>query len=200
MISTALYRFLFIACRIGLFFFHPVFKVVGRENVPKDTRVVICSNHSGLADPIWLIFALRLGRMPRIMAKKQAMEVPVLGPFLRKIGVFGVDRDGADVNAIKTGIKCLRDEQALLLFPEGTRVRPGKPVEPKRGALMLAARTNSPILPVYLSTKRVPFGPMRCVIGEPYQMEFAGAKATESEIEQATKDLMSKIYELGEQP
>lgn len=199
MISTAVYRFLLAVCRIGMFFYHPVFKVVGRENVPQRTRVVICCNHSGLADPIWLLFALRLDQMPRIMAKKQAMKIPVLGAFLRAIGVFGVDRDKADVNAIKTGIKCLRDEQALMIFPEGTRMRAGKVVEPKDGALMLASRTDSPVLPVYLSTERIPFGPIRCVIGKPYRMEFAGAKPTESELHQATKDMMKKIYQLGEQ-
>ena len=161
---------------------------------------MICANHSGLADPIWLIFGLRLGRMPRIMAKKEALQVPILGKFLKSIGVFGVDRSGADVNAVKTGLKCLRDDQPLLLFPEGTRVRPGKIVEPKRGALMLATRTDSPVLPVYLSTKRFPFGPTRCVIGEPYRPEFAGAKPTDEEMDAAMQDLMARIYRLGEQP
>ncbi|MGN0979522.1 MAG: lysophospholipid acyltransferase family protein [Candidatus Avoscillospira sp.] len=200
MISKATYCFLYIVCRIGLFFYHPFFRVVGREHVPKEGRLVICANHSGLADPIWVIFGLRLGRMPRIMAKKEAMQVPILGPFLKAIGIFGVDRSGADVSAVKTGLKCLRDEQALLVFPEGTRVRPGKIVEPKRGALMLATRTDSPVLPVYLSTKRFPFGPMRCVIGESYRPEFAGAKPTDEEMDAAMQDLMARIYRLGEQP
>lgn len=200
MISRATYCFLYIVCRIGLFFYHPLFHVKGREHVPKGGRLVICANHRGLADPIWAIFGLRLGRMPRIMAKKEAMQVPILGPFLNAIGVFGVDRSGADVSAVKTGLKCLREEQALLVFPEGTRVRPGKVVEPKRGALLLAARTDSPVLPVYLSTKRFPFGPMRCVIGEPYRLQFAGPKPTDAELEAAMKDLMAKIYQLGEQP
>ncbi len=197
MISKPLYYFLYVVCRLGLFLYHPVFRVRGRENVPRDRRVVICANHSGLADPIWIIFALRLGRMPRIMAKKEAMKAPVLGWFLRSIGVFGVDRSGADVGAIKKGMKCLRNEEPLLVFPEGTRVRPGKQVEAKGGALMLASRTNSPVLPVYISTKRVPFGPLRCVIGEPYQLEFAGQKPTDAEFDQATKTMMEKIYRLG---
>lgn len=199
MISSAVYCFLYLACRIGLFFYHPFFKVQGRGNVPKEGRLVICANHRGLADPIWVILALRMGRMPRIMAKKEAMKVPVLGAFLKAIGVFGVDRNGADVSAIKTGLKCLREEQALLVFPEGTRVRPGKAVEPKRGALLLAARTGSPVLPVYISTKRFPFGPMRCVIGEPYVPEFEGQKPTDTEIDLAAKAMMERIYRLGEQ-
>ena len=79
--------------------------------------------------------ALYKDHMPRIMAKKEAMAIPVLGWFLRTIGVFGIDRDGVDISGIKTGIKCLRDEQQLLIFPEGTRVKAGerRPRQARRG-------------------------------------------------------------------
>lgn len=192
------YKVLLPLVRAGLFFYHPVFRVVGRENVPHNGRLVICANHSGLADPLWIVHALRLGHIPRIMAKKEALEMPVLGKILERIGVFGVDREGIDVAAIKKGLKCLKDEEELLIFPEGTRVKPGKIVEPKRGAVVLAARTNSPILPVYLTAQRRPFSKMKCIIGTPYTMEFAGLKPTEAELELETKRMMEKIYKLGE--
>lgn len=192
------YCFLYIVLRMGMFFYHPIFKVTGRENVPKEGRLVICCNHSGMADPIWLILALRLGHIPRIMAKKEVMKVPVLGPLLAWVGAFGVDRNGTDVAAIKKGLKILKEEEQLLIFPEGTRVKPGQQVEAKRGALMLAAKTDSPVLPVYLTAKRHPFSPMKCVIGTPYRMTFQGPKATEEELEAETRQLMQKIYQLGE--
>ncbi|HIR51033.1 MAG TPA: 1-acyl-sn-glycerol-3-phosphate acyltransferase [Candidatus Avoscillospira avicola] len=198
MIHGAIYCFLFVACRIGLFFYHPVFRVVGREHIPKDGRLLICANHSGLADPIWIIMALRMGHMPRVMAKKEAFDVPILGWFLRSIGVFGIDRDGMDISGIKTGIRCLRDEQQLLLFPEGTRVKPGRQVKAKRGAVLLAQKTDTPILPVYLTVKRRPFSKLTCVIGEPYRPTFANKRPSEEELEQATDDLMGTIYRLGE--
>ena len=160
--------------RFFMFFWHPIFRVYGRENVKKDGRMMICANHSGAADPLWIVFALKLPHVPRIMAKKEVMQVPVLGRFLRHIGVFGVDRENADINAIKTGLRCLNDDQQLLIFPEGTRVKHGEKVEPKRGAVTLAVRTKTPILPVYLSTKRSLFSPLICVIGEPYMLQMEG--------------------------
>jgi len=184
--------------RFFMAFWHPCFRVIGRENVKKDGRMMICANHSGLADPIWIIFALKLGHVPRIMAKREVMQVPVLGAFLRKIGVFGVDRGNADIAAIKTGLRCLNNEEQLLVFPEGTRVKKGKIVEPKKGSVMLAARTNTPILPVYLSTKRRPFGRITCVIGEPYMLEFDGKKPTDDELQTLTEEMMIRIYKLGE--
>lgn len=194
-----IYSLIVAIVRFAMFFWHPVFRVIGRENVVKEGRMMICANHSGAADPIWVVFALRLGHIPRIMAKKEVMEVPLLGWILKKFGVFGVDRDGADISAIKTGLRCLNDDQQILVFPEGTRVKPGETVEPKRGAVTLAARTNTPILPVYLTTNRYPFSPLTCVIGKPYTLEFAGRRATDEELKQRSEELMEKIYKLGEQ-
>lgn len=189
---------LFAVVRTVMFFWHPVFKVIGRENVVKDGRLMICANHSGAADPIWIIFALRLGHIPRIMAKKEVLQVPVLGTILKYFGVFGVDRENADVNAIKTGLRCLNDNQQLLVFPEGTRVKPGQRVEPKRGAVTIAARTNTPILPIYLTRERKPFSPMTCVIGKPYILQFEGRRASDAELKMHADQLMDMIYELGE--
>ena len=192
-------RLLTCIVRVFLFFWHPVFRVIGRENVPKSGRLMICANHSGMADPIWIYFALRLGHVPRIMAKQEVMKVPVLRQLLKFFGVFGVDREGADVNAVKTALRCLNDEQQLLVFPEGTRVRPEMSVEPKRGAVTLAARTNTPVLPVFLTAERHPFSPLTCVIGKPYLLQFEGKRATDEELRICSEDLMRRIYQLGEE-
>lgn len=198
MLSGFLYHILYAIVRAAMFLYHPVFRVVGRENVPKDGRLLICANHSGLADPIWIIFSLGLGHMPRIMAKKEILKIPLFAWFFRKIGVFGVDRGGNDVNAIKTGLRCLKDEQQLLIFPEGSRVKRGRTVEPKRGAMLLAHRTDTAILPVYLTSKRYPFSPLTCVIGKPYKPGYGCERPTDAQLEQEVRLLMTKIYEMGE--
>ena len=63
----------FYIVRAAMFLYHPVFHVKGRENIPQEGSFLICPNHSGMADPLWVIFALRLNRVPRIMAKNQVM-------------------------------------------------------------------------------------------------------------------------------
>ncbi len=198
MISGVIYWILYAVVRTVMFLYHPVFRVIGRENVPKDGRFLICPNHSGMADPLWVLFALRMDHIPRIMAKKEVMDVPVLGWILKKFGVFGVDRGGTDVNAIKTGLRCLKDDQQLMIFPEGTRVKHGTRVVPKRGVILLSNRTDTPILPVYLSAKRHPFGPITCVIGEPYLPDFNGERPSDAKLEEAAVSLMDRIYEMGE--
>lgn len=194
MTGGPLYCFLYCLVSVGFFLWHPIYRVKGREHVPHDGRLVICANHSGMADPFWVCLALRLGHIPRIMAKKEAMSYPIVGWIMDKLGVFGVDRDAVDVHAVKQGMRALRNEEQLLIFPEGTRVRDRKDSHPKRGAVTLASRTDTPILPVYVTMRRYPWQPVTVVIGEPYRPDFSGRKATDEELEQATAELMDRIY------
>ena len=115
----------------------------GLENLPKDQPVLLCANHSSAVDPILLICAMRQDFPLRIMAKKQLMKIPVVGAFLRAIGVFGVDRGNSDIAAVKTSIQSLRDGWNLLVFPEGTRVKEPGSVDVKGGVGMMAIRSGT---------------------------------------------------------
>ncbi len=81
----------------------------------------------------------------RAMAKIQIMQVPVIGFLLGKAGVFGVDRGHADMKAVKTALRFLKNGDKLLMFPEGTRVHEGEDVSAKTGAAMFATRTGAPL-------------------------------------------------------
>ena len=199
MIGKTAFKIICAIARCVMFFWHPVFRVYGKENIPKEGPLLICPNHSGMADPFWTVFALKPKQRIRFMAKKEAMDTPVLGSILRWLGVFGVDRGGADVNAIKTGLKCLKDGQWLLIFPEGTRVKKGKQAEAKAGAVLLSSRTGTPILPVYVSPRTAPFCPITCVIGRPVLPEFGDKRPKESELQTAAQQIMDETYELGKQ-
>lgn len=189
--------------RIALGVWHPVFRVEGRENIPQSGACIICCNHSSSADPLWLLFALqtnRMERMPRIMAKAQLMRIPVLRRILQWVGVFGVDRGENDVTALKTAIKTLKDGKRLMIFPQGTRCRNGNRLPGKTGVAMLATRTDTSVLPVFLNEDKRPFSSLRCVIGEPYRMTSEGRRATSAELHTLTAALMDRIYALGEMP
>ncbi len=182
---------------VWLFFypFHPV-RVVGKEHIPEGSAV-ICANHSDLSDPLFLCFAFTLKYQIRPMAKIELSQIPVIGKLLEKAGVIYVDRGNADVHAVKAAMQWLRNNQKLLVFPEGTRVHEGEAVSAKSGAALFATRTNSPILPVYISRKKYWFRPTPVIIGEPYSPQIAGRKATSEELETIANDMMDRIYQLG---
>lgn len=146
----------------------------GLENLPKDQPVLLCANHSSAVDPILLICAMRQDFPLRIMAKKQLMKIPVVGAFLRAIGVFGVDRGNSDIAAVKTSIQSLRDGWNLLVFPEGTRVKEPGSVDVKGGVGMMAIRSGVPLVPVFIGRDKRLFHRVSIIIGKPYDPVYTG--------------------------
>ncbi len=199
MLSRKWYRFLSTIARGVLRIMHPVFRVEGLQNMPKGPAV-LCANHSGLLDPAWVIAMSRLDRLPRTMAKKELFRSKFFSGILYKIGAFPVDRQGADIAAIKSAFQTLKDDNKLVIFPEGTRVKKGKVSNPHSGAALIASRMQVPLVPIYLSANRYPFSPVRMIIGEAIHLEFAGPKPTALELQDRTHRMMEQIYQMGEQP
>lgn len=174
---------------------HPI-TVEGRENLPEEP-VLLCANHSSAWDPILLICAMK-GEYPlRVMAKKQLFSIPVVGGFLRMMGVFPVDRGHSDIGAVKVSIQSLRDGFSLLVFPEGTRVKYRGEVEPKAGAAVIAIRSEVNLLPVYIGMEKKAFHKVPIVIGAPMTPTYSGRKGTAEEYQENIDAVMDRIYELG---
>lgn len=199
MFSVRAYRFLRIVFQIPMRIAHPIIKVSGRENIP-DGPVIMCANHSAFTDPFWVIIMAKLPCLPRTMMKKELLEVPVVRWWTQKLGGFPVDREGADVNAVKTALKTLRDGEKLIVFPEGTRIRKNKKSEPHNGPVMIANRTGAPLMPVFLSMhKQRFFSKVKVVYGEPYYPEFSSKRPSQEEMNAVAADLMRRCYALGEE-
>lgn len=192
----AWFHFLYVVIWPFFHLFRPI-RVVGREHIPEGP-VVICPNHTTIGDPFYVVFAFGYHYPMRAMAKIQIMRVPFIGWILGKAGVFGVDRGHADMKAVKTALKFLKDGCKLLMFPEGTRVHSGEDVAAKTGAAMFATRTGVPLLPVYIQPEKRLFRSNLVVIGEPFQPTFQGRKPTADELDEITHELMNRVHKLEE--
>ena len=149
-----LYRFLH-AVLGGILRFLFRVRVCNGEKEPKEGHYLVCSNHTGLSDPIILAVALRHQKV-HFMAKKELFKVPLVASFFRAIGAFPVDRKGSSVAAIKTAITELKGGSSVSMFPQGTRhpyVDP-RTTEVKSGAGLIAYRSGCDVLPIYIKTKQ----------------------------------------------
>jgi 1-acyl-sn-glycerol-3-phosphate acyltransferase len=173
--------------------FYPM-SVTGLQNVPEGA-VIICANHSSYIDPVLIALALGGDKYIKFMAKKELFSVPVLGWILRKLGVFPVDRDASDIEAIRTAMKWIKSGGRVMMFPEGTRVSEDGAAQVKTGAVRIASKMKVPILPVNVPRDKKAFRRRRIEIGigEPFYIE---AKSHE-EFEDASNTLMEKITALG---
>jgi 1-acyl-sn-glycerol-3-phosphate acyltransferase len=129
-------------------FFQIYFRMqrIGREHIPSSGPVIIAANHRSFLDPF--VIACMARRPMYYVAKKELFAKPWQGWILNALGAFPVDRGGSDEEMIQTAEAILRRGDIVLIFPEGTRIRPGALGKPKRGVGRLALETGAPVVPV----------------------------------------------------
>lgn len=178
------------------------YSVTGLENIPKTGGVIFSSNHLSYLDPVLWIIVIR--RRIRFMAKQELFKHPLLGWFLRRMDVFGVERGSGDMAAVKTAIRVVRNGEILGLYPEGTRSKDGKPGRAKTGVALIAKAAKCDVVPaaVICRGKLRPFKRIRLVVGKPvsYQEIIDRAPDNSRESLRAAADyIMGQITTLWEQ-
>src|SRR5437763_10809335 len=129
-------------------FFHLHFRLtrIGREHLPADGPVIVAANHRSFLDPF--VIGTMARRPMYYMAKKELFYKRWQGWVLNALGAFPVDRGAQDEDSMETAKAILQRGDIVLIFPEGTRTRPGALGRPKRGVGRLALETGAPVVPV----------------------------------------------------
>ena len=111
-------------------------------------RVLIASKHFTMWETIAY---LALFHHPAIVMKQSLLRIPLYGWYCRKMGMIAIDRS-AGASAIRSmaakGKQALAENRPILIFPEGTRKRPGAPPDYKPGVAALYAQLGVPCVPV----------------------------------------------------
>jgi 1-acyl-sn-glycerol-3-phosphate acyltransferase len=129
-------------------FFHVYFRMrrLGMEHVPKTGPVIFAANHRSFLDPF--VIGTLTRRPVYYVAKKELFAHPVVGWLLSRLGAFPIDRGAGDQHAMQTARRILERGDCVVIFPEGTRTRPGPLGAPRRGVGRLALQTGAPVVPV----------------------------------------------------
>lgn len=141
-----------VVCWIVRAFIVPFFLIyfrmsrMGREHIPDSGPVIICANHRSFLDPF--VIGTMTRRPIYYVAKKEAFLFPLLSWFLSALGAFPVDRGTGDADTIRTAKQILARGEIVLIFPEGTRIRPGTLGKARRGVGRLALETGAPVVPM----------------------------------------------------
>ena len=124
-------------------------EVSGREQVPPAGGLVIASNHISFWDPP--LIGSALPRECHFLAKEELFATPVLGPLIRGLHAIPIRRGLADLSGMSRAIEVLKSGEALLMFPEGSRMRDGELHPARPGVGMMAVSANVPIVPCFIS-------------------------------------------------
>lgn len=178
-------------------FYKIVFRVEiqGLENIPKFEPCIIAPNHISNFDPP-LIYVMTKRAM-NIMAKASIMRVPVLGRFLKYMGIYPVERNNKDMGAVKKSLTYLKQGNLLCVFPEGTRngLAKGEPLH--NGVAFLAVAGKVPVVPVGINGKYKPFRKMIVKIGKPISFEqYYGMKNVKEKFPEINEVILNQIQSL----
>jgi len=179
--------------------------------VPSNGPVIIASNHLSFSDSIFM--PLVVSRRVTFLAKSEYFTSPGIKGLIKKLtfitlGQVPVDRSGGKRSeaALLTGLRLLRENQCLGIYPEGTRSPDGRLYKGRTGIARMAIESAAPVIPVAMfNTAEIqPTGQVvpkvrrvEMVFGEP--MYFSGDSSDQFVLRDVTNQIMEKIAELSKQ-
>ncbi|WP_245298977.1 lysophospholipid acyltransferase family protein [Pseudotabrizicola sediminis] len=125
----------------------------GRAAKP-DGPCLIISNHQSVWETLAFVV---LFPDVAIIAKRELVKIPVVSWYLARSPMIIIDREagsGALKQMLTSAQDALADGRSVLIFPEGTRKLPDAAIRFHRGAELLYARLNVPVLPVVIDSGR----------------------------------------------
>lgn len=118
------------------------------ENLRLDGKAIIAAKHMSILE-----IAILATNIPKsfFIIKRELLWIPIYGWAFWRMGLQPVNRARGKTNMNKLAnavAKKIMNGQVLVIFPEGTRVKPGARPALKRGLLYLAHQLKLPIMPV----------------------------------------------------
>jgi 1-acyl-sn-glycerol-3-phosphate acyltransferase len=130
------------------------------RGTPPGSGVLIASKHMSMWDTMALYLVLD---DPAAVLKRELLRIPFYGWYLWKAGVIAIDR-GGHASALRKmsadARKVMAAGRSILIFPEGTRKKPGAPPDYKPGVAALYGQAGAPCVPVALNSGLFWTGPM----------------------------------------
>lgn len=122
--------------------------LLGEENLPSAGPALIASQHQSAYDTlIWMILLAR----PAYVLKKELQRIPLFGPLTRLGGMIAIDRRAGPAalrSLLRDTARAIADNRQIVIFPEGTRGRPGERRRLQPGIAAMAAQSGLPVIPV----------------------------------------------------
>ena len=167
----------------------------GVENLKKVDNFFVASAHQSMFET----FALQIPLDgPIFILKKELLNIPLFGWYLRKIGSIAIVRDTTTRENLnffdKVRERIEISKRPLLIFPQGTRVKLDEQPPFKKGVGRIYKALNLPCVPVALNTGKV--WPKNSFLKYPgdIHISFLEPIMSGKNNEEFVKDIENKIY------
>jgi 1-acyl-sn-glycerol-3-phosphate acyltransferase len=130
-------------------------EVINKQNIPRDGKYLLISNHRSIIDPLIIEIALKDSPIHGFwVSKKELYNSLFFGTFTRNANSILLDREAANMSSFfKDTKEVVNDGDSIFIFPEGTRNKENTPLSTfKDGARLIAIKNRLPIFPVFIKT------------------------------------------------
>ena len=178
-------------------------KYINSKNVPKKGATLLVANHQSFVDPP----AIGCGyfRRTNFLARKTLFKFKPFGKLIDSVDAIPLETNGLGFQGIKETLRRLKNDEAVLIFPEGSRSFDGELAPFTSGYASLATKTNATIVPVAIAgafeafprTQKLPspFKPrVRVEYGAPISPEEYKSM-TDAQICEMVESRIREIYE-----
>ena len=164
-------------------------KVMDKEKYQKfDNGQLIVSNHLSWMDVAYEVFWIP--GYKRFLSKKENEGKGIQRWFLKKVvGVIFVNRDKPELSSMREVIGSLTDGEALSVFPEGTRNRADRSLQPLHsGSALFAIRAGVSVVPIVVHHKGKFFRRNYLGVGDRISLDdLVGKRVDETALQIATE-------------
>lgn len=139
------------------------------EGEPYKNRIrggaIVAANHTAFSDPFLAGVAFWYRRM-FFLAAEIVMQGKLRNWLLRGVGAIEIDRNQADIEAIRKSVDVLKEGNLLLIFPQGGISEENQIQTLKSGAVLIALRAGVPIVPMHIRPREHWYSRRTVVIGQ----------------------------------
>ena len=174
-------------------------KAIGVENLPQEGGFVLCANHLSAIDPFCIASCLPRNRKLSFLAKKELFQNRFLKLLVSALGAIPIDRGNADIAAIRSCMKSLKDGDCLIIFPQGTRSKDNSPTPMLSGSAMIALRGGVPVIPCYIDGPYHLFRRVEIRFGAPLDFSDFGRRCDADTLAEATRRIEAGVWGLRDE-
>ncbi len=130
--------------------------ILGKENIINKEKFFIAASHQSMFETFYL---QTIFNSPIFILKKELLLIPIFGWYLKKIGSISIKRDQVtkDNLGFFENIKDIvnNTQRPLIIFPQGTRVKPDERPPFKKGAARIYEELKISCQPVAINSGHV---------------------------------------------
>lgn len=133
---------------------------------PLKGGAILAANHTTFSDPFVVGTSFWYRKM-NFFAADAVMATKTRENLLKAAGAIKVNRNIADIEAVRAAVQVLKKGRLLLIFPEGGVQKVGDVQAIKSGAALMATQAGVPIIPLFICYTARWYQRRKVVVGSP---------------------------------